>query len=261
MEQKEEMLLAGNKFDCLVNQVNELPFSALEGGKVLVTGGHFVAGPKPLLNCGTLTSLQVAAIAYKRLLSKNINASLGILVNDIGATCSATGCSLVGSSFNRETFEFPECYCDTLSAMEIEISDVSIFWEKKMRNRGQKVLRQRVGRDESIKVIEGESWLLTRDSDGLEDDYLLARNSPHCPSGTPACPLIMGGYSLEQDRQGYLSSLHYYYIGEDNYTNIPNYLQIEKGVRVGQFFGSRTNIRNVYFTSVDVFVGNGELGK
>ena len=75
---------------------------------------------------------------------------------------------------------------------------------------------------------------------------ILTRTSGEDKYGTPACPLIMSGLSIEQSKL-YNSSVNFYYIGEDNISNIPNYFAIEKGKRICELIGCNLKIENLYF--------------
>ena len=223
--------------------------------KTLITGGHIVLGDLAAsLNDGTVLSFYAAVRAYKSNLSRGVPVGLGILINDIGMVCGANSCSINKSSTGRTEFKFPDIYARILDEAQVPVSGVQIFWEKHMRNRGQKELLKRLDKHPRIRVIDGESWLVGENSSEFDDSAtLLARRSAHCESGTPACPLIMGAYGMDQHRRGYTTSVNFYYVGEDNFENIPNHFNIEKGVEVAAVFEPRIQIKNIYFSEQDVF--------
>jgi hypothetical protein len=64
--------------------------------------------------------------------------------------------------------------------------------------------------------------------------------------GTPACPLIMSGLNFEQSKS-YTIAINFYYVGQDNMFNIPNYFVIEKGKKVSDLFGCKMSVENLYF--------------
>ena len=65
--------------------------------------------------------------------------------------------------------------------------------------------------------------------------------------GTPVCPLIMAGLNIMQEKLGFSKSINFYYIGEDNTYNIPNFFILEKGKRVNELLDCKINVKNIYF--------------
>jgi hypothetical protein len=224
--------------------------------RTIFTGGHFVleSGSPTLVNEGTLASFEAAVGCFALLRSKFKGLGLGILINDIGAVCTTT-CTISNSDFDRDRFAIPFFYKQILEKHQVLKEDLIIFWEKQMRNRSQKELMRRIHKDPQLILEDGQTWYEQKN----QAKILLARKSIHCPYGTPACPLIMAGYAMEQSRKGYLRSINFYYIDTDNFENIPNHFMIEKGSEVGNYFlgqnkvAEKFNSLNVYFTQTQIF--------
>lgn len=94
-------------------------------------------------------------------------------------------------------------------------------------------------------IREGAEGYIYQD-DVNDVTLMLTRRSTNDPKGTPACPLIMCAYYLEQLKQGYVHSVNYYYVADDNEMNIPNHHVIEKGVFLAKSFCSELDIKNIY---------------
>jgi hypothetical protein len=224
--------------------------------RTIFTGGHFVleAGEPTLLNEGTLLSFEAAVRSFAILKTKYKELGFGILINDIGAICTTT-CTINNHGFDRDCFAIPFFYKQILEKYKVTVSELIIFWEKKMRNRSQKELMRRVGKDPNIEIQDGQTWLTKINKEKI----LLSRKSVHCPYGTPACPLIMAGYVMEQSRKNFYQSINYYYVDTDNFENIPNHFMIEKGSEVGGYFLSQNHNEskfkslNIYFTRTQIF--------
>ena len=75
--------------------------------------------------------------------------------------------------------------------------------------------------------------------------FVLTRKRNEDKYGVPACPLIMAGLNIEQNKR-YPSSINFYYIGDDNIENVPNFFVIEKGLRVSELFGADIIVKNFY---------------
>ena len=199
---------------------------------------------KPILNTGTIQSFKSAVQLYKSGKTRELNVGLGVLVNDMGMTCGANSCDVV-NFLDRETFSLPEEYMEILKEEQVENSELDIFWEKHLKNRGSLIFRTKlVKMTTKVKEIDDAYWFITKDDDRL----LLIRNKPGPAYGMPACPLIMGMYSLEQEKKGWTSSINFWYVGIDNYENIPNHFMIEKGIDIAQHLGSSLDVKNIYFT-------------
>ncbi len=212
----------------------------------MVTGGHFTfQDGKPVLNDGTLVSFSYSLRAYTLSRSRGIRTKLGILINDIGQVCSEEQCSIRTPSFDRKDFRFPEEYLRLLDEYGIPENDIFIFWEKFIRNRGKKELKRAMRKSTAIRQDEGGYWLDDEDRYGK---LVLTRSTPKDPYGTPACPLIMAALLKEQERMGCTSSVNFYYVGNDNFQNIPNHFVIEKGSRVGAMFDCPLSAHNIFFT-------------
>ena len=192
------------------------------------------------LNDGTINSFRKAAELYKMGKEKNYKIGLGILVNNIGDAC---GSYCKAKPFSKTDFSLPKEYTDILNGLGIGIKEVKIYWEKHIRNRGKKKFLRQAKKGDNIILAEGNYWL--KDVDGYEK-ILLSRKKEQDKYGSPACPLIMAGLALEQERDGFGNSLNIYYIGNDNIRNIPNYFVIEKGKKVAERFGAKINVKNIY---------------
>jgi hypothetical protein len=219
-----------------------LSFKDSLSGRCIITGGHFMldGNKQPQLNPGTELSFQVAADVYHALPTEN-GAVLGLLFNNIGSTCGVGVCY---TGTETDIFTLPNEYADILQEHDLDAEDVHLYMEKHLRNRGKKEFNKRVKKLEGVEEDEDGWWL--REPSGQR--FLLTRCSASDPYGTPACPLIMAAYILEQEREGFTSSLNYWYIDSDNFANIPNYFMIEKGYELAKLLGATMKVRNVYFT-------------
>lgn len=214
----------------------------------VITGGHFMIKEdgSPELNQGTIDSFRLAVELYKYAKENYQNVGLGILINDIGATCSSDSCSINKPNFSKEKFRLPQEYLDILSELCIEEGDVSIYWEKHMRNRGHKSLLREVRKgDQDIQVIKGDHYLIDNEGYGRT---ILTRGRENDMYGTAACPLIMAAYAIEQQRRGFHNSVNIYYTDYDNIRNIPTPFPIDKGKRVADLFKAEINVKNIYIT-------------
>jgi hypothetical protein len=212
----------------------------------VITGGHFMikGDGEPELNQGTVDSFRLAAELYKYAKENYQNIGIGILINDIGATCSSDSCSINQINFSREDFTLPKQYLDILSELGIEEKDVKIYWEKTMRNRGHKLLKIEVKKNnQDIQVIKGDHYLIDKKGYGK---IILTRGHENSVYGTAACPLIMAAYAMEQQRGGFTQSVNIYYANYDNIKNIPNQYVIDKGKRVAELLSIKIDVKNVY---------------
>ena len=219
-----------------------LSFESVITSGCVITGGHFMlrGDQKPELNDGTKLSFQVATKLFLKLVNKKEKIKLGILINNIGSTCDLNVCYKSSSS----KFTIPEEYVKILKEDNLSLNDLLIFWEKHLRNRGKKEFIKRVKKIDNIEENEEGWWL--KEKTGKE--FMLTRRAFKDPYGTPACPLIMAAYALEQERKGFKSSLNYWYVDSDNFENIPNHFMIEKGYEVAKMFDAKIKVMNVYFT-------------
>lgn len=215
----------------------------------IITGGHFRIFFEDKnftinLNDGTLKSFLLSVKLYKIAITKNLKPDLGILINDMNSSCDEEGCILPGSKFSRDGFILPVQYLKILKEEAIPVDLVIIYWEKHMRNRGKKELLKKI-KKKTDNILNKPKGLFLKDSGGYEK-ILLTRPRANDKYGAPACPLIIAGLNIDQDKK-YNSSVNFYYIGEDNHTNIPNYFVIEKGKRVSEFLGSKIIVNNIFF--------------
>ncbi len=217
--------------------------------KTIVTGGHFriFFNENRLienLNAGTIVSFRLAVELFLITREKDLDVSLGLLVNDMGSSCDEDGCILGGLKFSREDYELPAEYLEILKSSGLEPEVVNIFWEKHVRNRGKKELLKLIKKN-SPDLIRETGGIYIRDSDGYEK-IILTRTLGKDKYGTPACPLIMGGLNIMNSKE-YENSINFYYTGNDNLDNIPNPHVIEKGRRVAELFGAKIDVNNIYF--------------
>lgn len=227
-----------------MNDINK--YQKMLKDNVVITGGHFMinAGGKPELNKGTIDSFEIAAKLYKVAKEKKFKSRLGLLVNDIGTTCfkAVNACKTI-NVFSRNKFVLPKEYKTILKNNDIKISELELYWEKHARNRGKKTFTKFRHKSKIITEIGNNYYLLDKNGYGL---ILLTRKSTQDPSGTPACPLIMAGFNLEQEKRGHKNSINFYYRGDNNLINIPNYIVINKGTRLAKIFGSKISSENIY---------------
>lgn len=226
--------------------VNIKKYEVLLKDNIVVSGGHFMINSdgQPELNKGTIDSFKTAVRLYKIAKKKGLKTRLGLLINDIGTTCSKVAhvCKIT-DVFSRTNFSLPKEYQENLKNNGIKISEIELFWEKHARNRGKKIFNKFKRNHKLIKEIDNNYYLLDKNGYGL---ILLTRKSAQDPSGTPGCPLIMAGFNMEQEKRGYKHSLNVYYIGSDNLKNIPNYIVINKGSRVSELFGTKIKSKNIF---------------
>ena len=202
--------------------IDTLTRNRLEGGRTMITGGHFGFDKQghPQLNEGTLYSFKEAVRLYAE--ANDSSLGLGLLVNDIGTTCGPKACSLKGGSISREDFVLPDEYLAILAKHSVPETDVHLFWEKHLRNRAKKLYRKDHDLDKMREVYLGRNPAdipLFRYHGG-RDDYVAA------------CPAIMGAFHAEQERRGYGGSINLYSWGPGNRENIPNVTAISKGTFV-----------------------------
>lgn len=221
-----------------------LSFGSVAIDGCLVTGGHFMLkdGQAPILNQGTLVSFEIAAKIFDESRKSNRKTGLGVLFNNIGANCGTDVC-YVGKN-DPDEFVLPDEYKQILDSHDIDIDDLIVFWEKHLRNRGKKEFIKRVKKIKNIETDEEGYWL--KDSSGKR--FMLTRKASKDKYGTPACPLIMAAYAMEQRKKGFKSSLNFWYVDTDNFENIPNHFMIEKGYEVARMLGIDVKVMNVYFT-------------
>jgi hypothetical protein len=209
----------------------------------LITGGHFMltsAGPH--LNEGTIDSFSKAVFHYAH--NRHKKAALGLLINDIGAVCSPTSCTIAPEDVSKTEFRLPSEYVGILQEAGVAEKELIIFWEKHMRNRGKKALHKLLSHN-SGKIVETEEGYIYQ-CPTSRVNIILTRRSPNDKYGTPACPLIMSAYFLENKKLGFTSSLNFYYVGEDNELNVANHYVIEKGRFLALEFSGDLDVKNVY---------------
>lgn len=218
----------------------------------LITGGHYRLFYKNKsfrenLNEGTINSFKLAVSLYKIARSRKLESGLGILINDMGASCDESECDIRNLIFERESYKLPIQYLEILEQEDLSREMIKIFWEKHARNRGKKEFLKRLKKN-NLDTFKEEGGFFISDSGGFEK-IILTRTRENDKYGVPACPLIIAGLNLEQNKI-HKSSINFYYIGNDNLINIPNYFVIEKGKRVSEIFGAGISINNIYFTDL-----------
>ena len=218
----------------------------------LITGGHYRIFYKNKsfqenLNEGTINSFKLAVSLYKIAQSRELAIDIGILINDMGASCDDSECDIKNLVFERESYRLPNQYLEILEKEGISREMIKIFWEKHARNRGKKEFLKRLKRNSSDIFKEAGGFFIS-DTQGF-GKIILTRKRESDKYGVPACPLIMAGLNLEQNKI-HKSSINFYYIGNDNLMNIPNYFVIEKGKRVSEIFRASISVNNIYFNEL-----------
>ena len=238
-------------------------------GKVILTGGHYrifsdKQGLGGEINSGTIKSLELAKKTQIELKNENIEADLGILINDMGVSCDENICNINDLKFSREDHKLPSVYYDILNdadntreysrSYKKTEDNIKIFWEKNIRNKAKKNFIKILKTGSNFKNKE---IIIEKDKNGflIEDTekygrIILTRTQGKDKYGTPACPLIMAGFNISLWKTQYSMCINFYYIGKDNILNIPNHFVIEKGKRVTELFGYDIDIVNVYLDKI-----------
>lgn len=215
----------------------------------LITGGHFRIfldenNPKSTINTGTLKSFKYAISLFKIAKKEKIKANIGLLINDMGAPCSDNTCKIEDFVFDKDKFSIPLKYRQILNNENISEKTLIVYWEKHMRNRGKKEIVKRIREGDPLIIKDSRGFYLS-DPEGY-GRIVLTRKREEDKYGTPACPLIMAGLNLEQNKR-FSCSINFYYIGNDNFDNIPNHFVIEKGIKVSKFLGADIEVNNIFF--------------
>jgi hypothetical protein len=212
-------------------------YSQYISDNTIICGGHFLLSSQgPLLNEGTIHSFKLAVDTFRAAKRRYRNVRAGLLINDIGTVCSASSCSIT-KPMSKENFELPQAYKDILAGEEL-----TIFWEKHMRNRGKKQLAKELSKNNPHVAAEDGGYVFKKDGVSL----LMTRSIPGDIHGTPACPLIMAALALEQEKMKFQSCFNFYYVGDDNFDNIANHFVIEKGKHLGHLLGAKIDVKNIY---------------
>lgn len=211
--------------------------------KILITGGHFMASKSESINKGTVVSFEKAAFEFKKYRNNSIDVNLGVFVNDIGAICSNNTCSISSPG----ELEIPSKFDEVIDRYKIDREEVLLISEKYIRNRSKRIFHK-LRKSEFSKdiVAKKEGYYLHIENN---PEILLTRINDQDKYGTPACPLIMTAYSLENERMGFDESINYYYVGSDNLENIPSYLPIEKGRFFSKMISDKHETTNIYLTT------------
>lgn len=225
----------------------------------IITGGHFRiffknGVPVSCLNNGTLLSFDYAVKLFLYAAEKKIKTELGILINDMGYSCEEDICDLKTPDSLRKDYTLPDEYIKILLQNGLGNYSVKIFWEKHIRNRGKKWLIKLL-KDYNSKntkndlrtypqIIKEKEGMFLIDPEGY-GKIIITKIQGRDKYGTPACPLIMASLGNEHGKL-YSASINFYYIGEDNIDNIPNYFVIEKGSRICELLGCNIQVKNLY---------------
>jgi hypothetical protein len=193
----------------------------------LITGGHFRIfldenNPKSTINTGTLKSFKYAISLFKIAKKEKIKANI----------------------VDKDKFSIPLKYRQILNNENISEKTLIVYWEKHMRNRGKKEIVKRIREGDPLIIKDSRGFYLS-DPEGY-GRIVLTRKREEDKYGTPACPLIMAGLNLEQNKR-FSCSINFYYIGNDNFDNIPNHFVIEKGIKVSKFLGADIEVNNIFF--------------
>lgn len=216
----------------------------------IITGGHFrlffrEEKIEPKINEGTVLSFKACLELFSISRSIGLKTDIGILINDMGSACDDQGCSLGKLDFSRDAFDLPETYLDLLEGKGLSQADINIYWEKHIRNRAKKDFLKILKKKES-RIKKGLNGYSLYTEKVPSNKIMLTRTQGKDKYGVPACPLIMGELDYFQSSK-YDNCINYYYIGNDNLENIPNYFVIEKARPVAEFLGSKMSIKNIYF--------------
>jgi len=252
-----------------INEILELISFKNPMNNLIITGGHFriffnKSGFREEINSGTIKSFELALKMYLTLIKKNISANLGILINDMGSACDEGDCYIEKIKFLREKYFLPSIYKEILTSAGLGPNHcktgkdiVKVFWEKHIRNTAKKEFIKILKHTDSNPIESKKDHLtidIKKEPSGfyIEDPrqygkIMLTRTQGKDKYGTPACPLIMAGLNIMQSKQKYSMCLNFYYVGQDNILNIPNYFVIEKGKRVTELFGYNIEVKNIYF--------------
>src|SRR3989339_1180926 len=226
---------------------NETIFTSQIIDGTIITGGHFMLTNEGTanLNLGTINSFDQAVCNFKAGKDKKIKVSLGILINNMGSVCDTKKkvCVLNPEDLKGK-FTLPEEYLEILKKYGVKENEVTIYWEKSLRNKGKKELHKKIEDKESyLELKEGAYWFINP-ADGRR--ITLSRPNINDKYGIAACPLIMAAFAYQMQKDGFNSSLNFYSVDLDNEENIPNYFAIEKGRVVAETFYKNLNIMNVY---------------
>lgn len=241
--------------------VNEKLLEKQLRNNMAISGGHFMIQEDGTanLNQGTIDSFKESVKMYATAKNKQWNVQLILLINNMGAVCDTKkNVCMIDPEELKSNFSLPKEYNQILKEFNISQGEVKIYWEKNLRNRGKKELLKKVKEeDKNIELKEGAYWFINPD-DGRK--ITLSRPNPNDKYGIPACPLIMTAFADKIRKEGYETSLHFYYVDLENEDNIPNYFAIEKGRIVAESFYNDLNIMNIYLLK-DRVVTSFQMGK
>ena len=214
---------------------------------LIITGGHFLLLPdgQANLNDGTINSFKEAAENFISAKNQGFKVVLGILINNMGGVCDTKKqiCAFDPEKI-KEFFKLPPAYLEILKNLKIDDKEIVIYWEKSLRNVGKKqLLKQLKAKNPDIKEKDG-SYGLINPSDNRS--IILSRTNPNDKYGIAACPLIMAALVEQMQKDGFTSSLNFYYVDVENEENIPNYFAIEKGRVVAKNFFPKSEVVNIY---------------
>ena len=214
---------------------------------LIITGGHFMILPngQANLNSGTINSFKEACEYYLEAKDRGVKVSLGILVNNMGGVCDIKKQTCIADPEKiKKDFKLPNEYLKILEKIQMNPNALKIYWEKSLRNLGKKqLLKQIKQKNKNILLKDGAYWLVNPD-DGRSIN--LSRANANDKYGIAACPLIMAALAEQMKKDGFSSSLNFYYVDTENEENIPNYFAIEKGRIVAGNFFPGNEMTNVY---------------
>lgn len=230
-----------------MNQLDPKIAKKIFKNNLIITGGHFLLLPdgQANLNEGTINSFKEAAEVFTAAKKQGFQVALGILVNNMGGVCDTKKqVCVIDPEKIKEFFKLPPAYTEILKNLKIEEKEVVIYWEKGLRNVGKKqLLKQLKAKNPNIKEKEGSYEFINPADDR---SIILSRANPNDKYGIAACPLIMAALVEQMKKDGFSSSLSFYYVDIENEENIPNYFAIEKGRVVAESFFPGSEVVNIY---------------
>jgi hypothetical protein len=209
--------------------------------KQIITGGHIMAGMRDEeIPTGVVDSFKYACELFKASRRKRIKTDLGILINDIGKVCSQDSCSMIRDTVNKDEFMLPKIFQEILEVGKIPENRVKLYWEKNVRNNASTLFKKILKKNkQGIIEINGNYWLDSKEGDKI----ILARKHPQNKYGIAACPLIVANFDRILANQGYVSSIHVDYVGDDNFC-IPDPTVNTKSKKIVKWIG--VNIDNMF---------------
>ena len=176
---------------------NETIFTSQIIDGTIITGGHFMLTNEGTanLNLGTINSFDQAVCNFKAGKDKKIKVSLGILINNMGSVCDTKKkvCVLNPEDLKGK-FTLPEEYLEILKKYGVKENEVTIYWEKSLRNKGKKELHKKIEDKE-----QGKEQILKDISEAVEEVKLIKKGQLKGISAKDLC-------SAKKNRKCYSSS-------------------------------------------------------